>query len=46
VYLDGVLVIEPPSFGVAPRRMDLRCIAFAPEVRAFVDRIEALVAAG
>jgi hypothetical protein len=44
--LDGVLVIEPPSFGLSPRQLDLRCIAFGPEIEAFGGRIEALIAAG
>lgn len=44
--LEGVLVIEPPAFRVPPRQMDLRCIAFRPEVEAFGNRIEALIAAG
>jgi len=44
--LEGVLVIEPPAFRVSPRQMDLRCISFLPEVEAFGNRIEALIAAG
>jgi hypothetical protein len=44
--LEGVLVIEPPSFGLPPRQMDLRCIAFGPEVEAFAVRIRTLIAAG
>lgn len=44
--LEGVLVIEPPSFALPFRQVDLRCIAFRPEVEAFGDRITALVAAG
>jgi hypothetical protein len=44
--LEGVLVIEPPTFRLPPRQIDLRCIAFFPEVVAFADRIEVLIAAG
>jgi hypothetical protein len=44
--LDGVLVIEPPSFGLSPRQLDVRCIAFGPEIEAFGGRIEAVLAAG
>ena len=44
--LEGVLVIEPPSFGLPPRQLDLRCIAFRPEVEAFAVRIRTLIAAG
>jgi hypothetical protein len=44
--LEGVLVIEPPAFGLAPRRLDVRCIAFRPEIDAFRGRIEALIAIG
>jgi hypothetical protein len=44
--LEGVLVIEPPRFRLAPRQLDLRCFEFLPEVEAFAKRIEALMAAG
>jgi hypothetical protein len=43
--LEGVLVIEPPAFSVPHRRMDLRCVAFRPEVDAFANRITAVMAA-
>jgi len=45
-YLEGVLVVEPPAFRLAPRVLDVRCIAFLPEVAAFRMRIEALISAG
>lgn len=44
--LEGVLVIEPPRFRLAPRQLDLRCFEFLPEVEVFAKRIEALIAAG
>ena len=44
--LEGVLVIEPPSFTLPPRQMDLRCTAFRPEVEAFSHRIEDLITTG
>jgi hypothetical protein len=46
VYLQGVLVIEPPAFALPGRQIDLRCVAFLPEVEAFNRRIEDLAGAG
>jgi hypothetical protein len=38
-HLQNVIVLEPPSFALVPRRLDVRWVAFLPEVRAFDERI-------
>jgi hypothetical protein len=42
-HVQDVVVLEPPSFGLVPRRLDVRWVAFLPEVQAFDERIARVI---